>query len=86
MPDPELTLRALREEAGLTLEELAKRVDYSPGHLRQIEAGTRCASPRLTKNLTRAFVEQLSLHELKLSDGDCRVLVLRRSVETAPQP
>ena len=83
MPDPELTLRSLREEAGLTLEELARRVDYSPGHLRQIEAGTRGASQRLTKNLTRALVEHLRLVELQLRQGDCQVLILRRSEPAA---
>jgi transcriptional regulator with XRE-family HTH domain len=58
LPD-RLTLRHLRETAGLTLEQLADQADCHPGHLRQVEAGTRRPGHRLARRIAAVLSDHL---------------------------
>ena len=56
--DPLLdALRAIRERERLTLEELARRVECSPGHLSMLFAGKRRPGLRVIRRIVRRYPE-----------------------------
>ncbi|MFJ9609012.1 Scr1 family TA system antitoxin-like transcriptional regulator [Kitasatospora sp. NPDC101176] len=48
-------LRGLREERGWTQEDLAVAIGYSPTHVSAVETGRRPPTPRLARELDKAF-------------------------------
>lgn len=60
-PSPQVlagrTLRMMREAHGVSLRDLASRVDISPSHLSRVESGERAAGPDLTDRICAVIAE-----------------------------
>jgi DNA-binding XRE family transcriptional regulator len=56
-----IELRRRRQDAGLSLTQLADRIHYSKGHLSKIESGTKAANPTLAMQCDSALGAQGAL-------------------------
>ena len=62
-------LRALRQLAGMQLEDVARKADVSAAHLARVEAGHAPSSPRWTSAVANAIAEQLRDHADRPQSG-----------------
>lgn len=58
-PTPAITLRVLRERAGLTIEELADAAGFTPAFVRTIESGKLNANLFVLARLAQAIAHSL---------------------------
>lgn len=60
MPDLGHAIRAIREEHGLSLRELARLSGTNPTYLSQVERGLRVPTKRWLRSVTKALGEHMS--------------------------
>lgn len=60
MEDIGHAIRAIREEHGLSLRELARLSDTNPTYLSQVERGLRVPSKRWLRAVTKALGEHMA--------------------------
>ncbi|WP_188043695.1 helix-turn-helix domain-containing protein [Changpingibacter yushuensis] len=58
-PTPGTALRALRNEAGMTLEEVAREAGVSATHLSRVETGAKQATPQWIGAVAEAIAKRL---------------------------
>jgi transcriptional regulator with XRE-family HTH domain len=77
-------IRALREEVGITQEQLAWQVELDKGYLSQVEAGKRLPSiPVVVTLAERLGVEAADLFVLDLKNPRLRLLEAARTKDAA---
>ena len=76
-------IRALREQADLSLRELAKKTDISPPFLSDIELGKRYPSDDTLRSLAKTL--RVTFDELKKYDHRESVSDLKRLIESNPR-
>jgi transcriptional regulator with XRE-family HTH domain len=75
-------IRGLREDADLSLRELAKRINITPPFLSDIELGRRYPSTKTLKNIAKIL--KTSFDELQKYDHRDSVIDLKRLIHNNP--
>ena len=75
-------IRELRDQADLSLRELAKSIGISPPFISDIELGRRFPSEEILKKLARAL--NVSLEDLKQYDNREPIADLKRLMDSNP--
>lgn len=76
-------LRQLRDDADLSLRELARKVDVTAAHLSDIELGRRHPSEDLMERLARVF--GLAVEELRAYDSRPPIDEIKRAAHSDPK-